>query len=73
MARRRGLYETMAGEEDISMQEKLGETFGYNPEAQAKIEKRISTRRGEFMGGGRFAATTGATSGTIETGVGSAQ
>jgi len=73
MARRRGLYETMAGEEDISMQEKLGETFGYDPEAQAKIEKRISMRRGEFMGGGRFAATTGATSGTIETGVGSAQ
>jgi len=73
ISRRRGLYETMAGEEDISMQEQLGATFGFDPEAQAKIEKRIATRRGEFMGGGRFTATTGATSGTSETGVGAAQ
>jgi len=75
MSSRSGLYETMTGEEStaLSQQEQLGATFGFDPEAEKKLARRIAMRRGEFLGGGRFASTGGATSGTIETGAGMAQ
>jgi hypothetical protein len=68
-----GLYEGMTGEEMLTRQEELGATFGYDIDAQKKLAQRRASRVAEFRGGGGFARTTGATSGTIETGVGSAQ
>ncbi len=73
MAQRRGLFETMTGEEELTAEEQLGASFGYNTEAQERLARRAETRRAAFRGGGRFATTTGATSGTIETGAGMAQ
>jgi hypothetical protein len=51
----------------------LGATFGYDVKAQQELLKRQRQRLAEFQGGGQFARTTGATSGTTETGVGMAQ
>lgn len=68
-----GLYQEMAGEQALTEQERLGSAFGYDPLAAQKIEQRKRKRIAEFTGGGQFARTTGATSGTIETGVGTAQ
>jgi hypothetical protein len=73
MSQRRGLYETLGGEEDLSMEQRLGAAFGYDPEAQKRLADRAAARRAEFQAGGRFASTTGATSGTIETGAGMAR
>jgi hypothetical protein len=69
----RGLYQGMTGEEALSAEEELGATFGYDVQAQKKLAERRSRRFAEFQGGGGFARTTGATSGTIETGAGMAQ
>ena len=69
----RGLYQGMTGEEALSAEEELGATFGYDVQAQKKLAERRSRRLAEFQGGGGFARTTGATSGTIETGAGMAQ
>lgn len=70
-----GLYAEMGGEEMEMLTEaqKLGATFGYDVAAQQELERRKARRRAEFAGGGQFARTTGATSGTVETGVGTAQ
>lgn len=68
-----GLYQEMGGEEALTEQEKIGAAFGYNVEAQQRLERRRAQRVGEFQAGGQFARTTGATSGTVETGVGTAQ
>jgi len=68
-----GLYEALTGEEGLSEQERLGAAFGYNPMAAQRLEKRKAMRKAEFEGGGQFASTRGATSGVIETGVGTAQ
>jgi hypothetical protein len=51
----------------------LGATFGYDVQAQQALERRRRQRLAEFEAGGGFARTTGATSGTVETGVGTAQ
>ena len=68
-----GLFDEMTGEESLTEQEKLGATFGYDPLAQEKLNRRRAQRVAEFQGGGSFARTTGATSGTVETGIGVAQ
>lgn len=65
-----GLYETMTGEESI---DDLGATFGYNTTATEELRQRQRRRLAQFQGGGGFSRTSGATSGTVETGVGSAQ
>jgi hypothetical protein len=75
-ARRRqleGLYQPLFGEEELSDPEALGATFGYDVQAQRRLERRRAQRVGEFQAGGGFTRTTGATSGTVETGVGTAQ
>jgi hypothetical protein len=69
----RGLYQEMAGEEALTEQQKVGAAFGYDVEAARAIAQRKGRRIAEFAGGGGFARTTGATSGTVETGVGTAQ
>ena len=69
----RGLYEEQYTEEGLSAAEKTGAAIGYDPLAAQKLERRKQLRKASFLGGGRFAATTGATSGSAETGVGAAQ
>lgn len=73
MAQKRGIYEAMAGEQGLTLEEQLGAAFGYDPGAQKKLTERIATRRAQFEGGGSFARTTGATTGTTESSVGTAQ
>lgn len=68
-----GLYQEMGGEEALTEQEKIGAAFGYDVQAQQRLERRRAQRVGEFAGGGQFARTSGATSGTVETGAGTAQ
>ena len=61
------------GEEEIGEQERIGAAFGYDTDAFNRVERRRAKRIGEFKGGGQFARTTGATSGTTETSIGTAQ
>jgi len=68
-----GLYETMAGEEMLTAEQQLGAAFGYDVAAQQALERRRRQRLAEFQTGGGFARTTGATSGTVETGLGGPQ
>jgi len=68
-----GLYTEMGGEEALTEAQKIGAAFGYDVAATQALEQRKRARLGEFEGGGGFAKTTGATSGTVETGVGEAQ
>ncbi len=68
------LYEPLErGEERIGEQQRIGAAFGYDTAAVLDVERRKARRLGEFRGGGQFGRTTGATSGTAETAVGSAQ
>ena len=68
-----GLYSEMTGEQMLSQEQKVGAAFGFDVQAQQEIERRARQRVAEFQGGGGFARTTGATSGTVETGAGMAQ
>lgn len=68
-----GLYTEMMGEQALTQQEKVGAALGYDVEAQKKLAERRTARKGVFQGGGSFAKTTGATSGTIQTGLGVAE
>jgi hypothetical protein len=68
-----GLYQEMGTEEALTVEQKAGAALGFNIEAQQALERRRAQRVAEFSGGGGFARTTGATSGTVETGVGTAQ
>lgn len=63
MAKLGELNTTFKGEQEISTEQKIGATFGYDPQAQAAIDKRRRERIGEFLGGGKFAGTRGQTSG----------
>lgn len=68
-----GLYQEIGTEEALTQQEKIGAAFGYDVESRRRLEERAKRRVAEFQGGGQFAGTRGATSGTIETGLGTAQ
>jgi len=68
-----GLYQGLYGEEDISREQQLGATFRYDTSALDAVRKRQRQRLAEFEMGGQFARTSGATSGTVETGAGLAQ
>ena len=67
------LRQTFAGETALSTEQLVGAQFNQNIQAQQELERRRRLRTAEFAGGGQFARTTGATSGSIETGVGTAQ
>jgi hypothetical protein len=73
MGLQEGLFTEMMGEQALTQQEKVGAALGYDVEAQRKLAERKGTRRGVFQGGGSFAKTTGATSGTVQTGLGVAE
>lgn len=68
-----GLYQELGGEQALTTEQKVGAAFGFNVQAQQELERRREQRVGEFQTGGQFARTTGRTSGTVETGVGTAQ
>lgn len=68
-----GLYTEMAGEEQLTEAQKVGAAFGYDVEAAEELALRQRRRLAEFQTGGGFARTTGATSGTVETGLGGPQ
>jgi hypothetical protein len=68
-----GLYEGLPGEQALTPEQQLGATFGYDVAAQQALARRKAQRIGEFAGGGQFARTSGATSGTVETGLGGPQ
>ena len=67
------LTQTFTGETDISQQDIIAAQFGYNTEAEKKLMQRKQQRIGEFQGGGTYARTSGATSGSIQSGIGKAQ
>jgi len=68
-----GLYQPMTGEEALTPEDEIGAIFEYDPVAQRRLAQRRAQRIGEFQAGGQFARTSGATSGTVETGAGIAQ
>jgi hypothetical protein len=68
-----GLYQELGGEQALTTEQKVGAAFGFDVQAQRELERRRDQRVGEFQAGGQFARTTGRTSGTVETGVGTAQ
>ena len=68
-----GLYQEMGGEEALTTEQKVGAALGFDVQAQQTLEQRQRQRLAQFQGGGGFARTSGATSGTVETGVGTAQ
>ena len=67
------LTQAFAGEADISQQDIISAQFGYNTDAEKQLVKRREQRLGEFKGGGSYARTSGASSGSIETSIGKAQ
>lgn len=73
LGEQQGLYDEMAGETALTQEQKVGSAFGYDVESQQEIARRRSTRKALFEGGGSYTRTTGATSGTIETGLGQAE
>lgn len=68
-----GLYQEMGGEQMLTEEQKVGAALGYDVEAERALLQRQRQRIAEFQGGGGFARTSGATSGVVETGAGTAQ
>ena len=73
MGLQEGLYTEMFGEQALTQQQKVGAALGYDVAGQQGLKKRQSARKAEFGGGGSFAKTTGATTGTTQTGLGVAE
>ena len=67
------LRQTFAGEEELTGEQIVGAQFGIDIQAQQELARRQRQRVAAFQGGGGFARTTGATSGTIRTAVGQAE
>jgi hypothetical protein len=63
------LTQTARGEESVTRDEIIGASFGYNTDAQKKLQKKQRRRVSEFEGGGSFASSQGV-GGTVKTGVG---
>lgn len=63
------LTQTARGEESVTRDEIIGASFGYNTDAQKKLQKKQRRRVAEFEGGGSFASSQGV-GGTVKTGVG---
>lgn len=68
-----GLYQEMGGEAALTEEQKVGAALGFDVQAEQALMRRQRQRLAEFQAGGGFARTSGATSGTVETGVGTAQ
>ena len=63
----------MTGEEMLTQQQQVGAALGYDVNAQKILAQRKQGRKNVFAGGGKFTSTTGATSGTTESGLNVAQ
>jgi len=63
------LKQTLSGEESVTQNEMIGASFGYNTDAQKKLQKNQRRRVAEFEGGGSFAKSQGI-GGSIKSGVG---
>ena len=68
-----GLYTGMTGEEMLTQKQQVGAALGYDVDAQKILAQRKQGRKNVFAGGGKFTSTTGATSGTTESGLNVAQ
>ena len=66
------LKQTMVGEELVTKDEVIGASFGYNTDAQKKLQKNQRRRIAEFEGGGSFAKSQGV-GGAIKSGVGGSE
>lgn len=67
------LTQAFAGEEALTQEQIVRAKLAGDVTSQQELERRARRRVAEFQGGGGFARTTGATSGTISTAVGEAQ
>jgi hypothetical protein len=67
------LRQAFAGEQEISEEQLVGAQFNVDTAAREQLKRRQRGRVAAFEGGGSFARTTGATSGTIRTAVGEAE
>ena len=67
------LTQAFTGEADISQQDIISAQFGFNTDAEKKLIRRREQRLGEFKGGGAYTRASGASAGSVETGVGKAQ
>jgi hypothetical protein len=68
-----GLYDEMAGEDALTQGQKIGSAFGYDTTSRQAIQKRAAVRKAAISSSSKFTSTTGATSGTTETGLNVAQ
>ena len=68
-----GLYNEMAGEDALTQGQKIGSAFGYDTTSRQAIQKRAAVRKAAISSSSKFTSTTGATSGTTETGLNVAQ
>ena len=68
-----GLYDEMAGEDALTQGQKIGSAFGYDTTSRQAIQKRAAVRKAAMSSSSKFTSTTGATSGTTETGLNVAQ
>jgi hypothetical protein len=73
MGRLAGLYQEMGTEQALTEQQKIGAAFGTDVQAEQELQRRQRERVAGFTTGGQFARTSGITSGTVETGAGTAQ
>ena len=69
----KGLFDEMSGEQSFTLEQKVGAALGTDINTLSGIERRKGLRKGMFQGGGKFATTTGQTSGTTESGLNVAQ
>ena len=67
------LRQAFAGETPLTEEQIVGARLAGDVQAQQELQRRARQRVAAFQGGGGFARTTGATSGTISTAVGEAQ
>lgn len=67
------LRQRFAGEDELSEERIVKQQFGVDPQAAEELERRRRRRVAEFSGGGGFVRTAGETSGSIRTGIGTAQ
>lgn len=67
------LTQAFAGENPLSQEDIVRAKLAGDTAAEQELKRRAAGRVAAFQGGGSFARTTGATSGTFRTGVGEAQ
>lgn len=67
------LNATIGAEQNLTEQQKISGTFGFDIEAQKALEKKRQGRLAEFNQGGGYARAAGTSAGTITSGLGISQ